>query len=146
MIFPTDVLHNSPCPHLKSFQSVSLVISQCPSFRSIKCDVVLNDSLYDLLLQILLVIFERSSLLLLNAFLAIAILLLITKLVHLLYYLSIYCNVDRVDSFSFTAVSGDSHHFHVILHPDLAQRLHYCLQSILRLCHHSLIFGKLHIL
>ena len=90
------------------------------------------------ILRFLLILFERSYLLLLNGFLANSILLLLS---------------DHIASFFFTPVSAGSHHFglfdiyfHSILFSGLAQRVHFCQWYNLRLRHHRLIVGLLHIL
>ena len=51
VIFPADVLYILPSPNFKSLQFISLVLSQCPKFRSIQREAP-NDSIYNHLLQI----------------------------------------------------------------------------------------------
>ena len=108
--------------HISKASNLSL--SYFPSVHVSDLYNALNDSLYNFLLQIFAHSFwnEFSSfecslghfiifLLFISAVQVPSSDMSYPKMVHLLYYLSIYRYVDHVVSFSFTPVSVDSHHF-----------------------------------
>ena len=92
-ILPVDNLHIAPYPHFKNFQSVSILLSQWPSFRPP----------YNSALQtVVFVSFFLRSWLKFHIYL---------DLCRLLYYLFIFRYVDFIASFAIASIPAKSHDF-----------------------------------